>query len=151
MSQVIAELYNMNMKGTKPSCSYCTVEWVDIRTVARVPLTVVVPGIPFKKYGKFEKNLSDKVIASALVITYWVILFSTLYSIRVDFILTFERDTIILSGTLVENVKSPKSTLPIVQYGTGTVWQRRGNLRFRLVKFLQTYCCFKGTLTFVEH
>jgi hypothetical protein len=35
--------------------------------------------VPFKKYGKFEKNLFDKAIASALVTTYWVILYSTIY------------------------------------------------------------------------
>jgi hypothetical protein len=40
-------------------------------TVARVPLNVVVY---LSKVWKIQKKLFDKVIASALVTTYWVIL-----------------------------------------------------------------------------
>jgi hypothetical protein len=54
--------------------TFCILGWVDIGTVAREPLNVVAN----LSKVKIRKKLFDKVIASALVTTFWVLLYSKL-------------------------------------------------------------------------
>jgi hypothetical protein len=54
----------------------CALGWVDIGTVARVPLNVLVY---LSKIMENNREFFFKVIASALVTTYWVRLYSTLH------------------------------------------------------------------------